>query len=65
MVLGTTGCSVCLINEGLPGEWPQSIMGATLKRREGSGPWDSGFKAGFAGDAFNVFCTGFRGVRRF
>lgn len=40
-------------------------MGATLKRRDGSGRVFSGFEAVFAVFIFNVFCTKFRGFGAF
>ncbi len=40
----------------------QSIMGATLKRRDGSGRVVCGWEPDVAVISFNVFCTGF-GVR--
>jgi hypothetical protein len=40
-------------------------MGATLKRRDGSGRVGCGFKPDFAVISFNVFCTNFRGFGAF
>lgn len=43
----------------------QSIIGATLKRREGSGRVVSGFEPGFAVISFNVFVTELRRSARY
>lgn len=40
-------------------------MGATLKRRDGSGHVVSGFEPDFAVISFNVFCTNFGVLGRF
>lgn len=59
-------CAVSSRNQGLQAKHAQSIIGATLKRREGSGRVVAGLEPGLVVISFNVSCTkfsGFEGVR--